>query len=57
LTAPPWIQLKGVTKRYGQGAAMLMALKEIDLHVEAGEFVAILGPSGSGKSAVMNILG
>ena len=51
------IQLRGVTKRYGSGAAELMALKGIDLDIHAGEFVAIMGPSGSGKSTAMNILG
>jgi putative ABC transport system ATP-binding protein len=51
------IQLRGVTKRYGTGAAELMALKGIDLDIAAGEFVAIMGPSGSGKSTAMNILG
>ncbi len=53
----PLIRLQGVTKRYGSGAAELMALKGIDLEVAAGEFVAIMGPSGSGKSTAMNILG
>jgi putative ABC transport system ATP-binding protein len=51
------IELRGVAKRYGSGAAELMALKGIDLQVSAGEFVAIMGPSGSGKSTAMNILG
>jgi len=46
-----------VTKRYGSGAAELMALKGISLDISAGEFVAIMGPSGSGKSTAMNILG
>ena len=53
----PLIQLKGVTRRYGTGAAELLALKGIDLSIGAGEFIAIMGPSGSGKSTAMNILG
>jgi putative ABC transport system ATP-binding protein len=51
------IELKGVTKRYGEGAIELMALKGINLDITAGEFVAIMGPSGSGKSTAMNIIG
>jgi putative ABC transport system ATP-binding protein len=54
---PPLIELRGVTRRYGRGAAELLALKGIDLSIAAGEFVAIMGPSGSGKSTAMNILG
>jgi putative ABC transport system ATP-binding protein len=53
----PLIRLQGVTKRYGNGASELLALKGIDLEIAAGEFVAIMGPSGSGKSTAMNILG
>jgi putative ABC transport system ATP-binding protein len=51
------VQLRGVTKRYGQGATELLALKGIDLDITAGEFLAIMGPSGSGKSTAMNIIG
>ena len=56
-SAPSLIQLQGVSKRYGSGAAELTALHAIDLSIAAGEFVAIMGPSGSGKSTAMNILG
>jgi len=51
------IQLRSVTKTYGQGAIAFQALKGVDLDVRAGEFVAIMGPSGSGKSTAMNLLG
>jgi putative ABC transport system ATP-binding protein len=54
---PPLIELRGVTKVYGSGAAAMHALRGVDLHVAAGEFVAVMGPSGSGKSTCMNILG
>jgi putative ABC transport system ATP-binding protein len=54
---PPLIELKGVTKVYGTGAAIVHALAGIDLKIEDGEFVAIMGPSGSGKSTAMNIIG
>ncbi len=53
----PLIELVGLTKTYGQGAAEIQALNGVDLKVYEGDFVAVMGPSGSGKSTVMNILG
>ena len=57
MSEPPFIQLKRVTKVYGQGPTALAALKGVDLTIKAGDFVAIMGPSGSGKSTAMNMLG
>jgi putative ABC transport system ATP-binding protein len=57
MNAPVLIRLKGITKTYGQGPAAFEALKGIDLTIHSGDFVAIMGASGSGKSTTMNILG
>jgi putative ABC transport system ATP-binding protein len=51
------ITLKGITKIYKNGPLEVRALHSIDLHIEKGEFVAIMGSSGSGKSTLMNIIG
>lgn len=51
------IKLEGVKKIYGTGQAAMEALRGIDLHIEEGDFVAVMGPSGSGKSTCLNILG
>jgi putative ABC transport system ATP-binding protein len=53
----PLIALRAITKRFGEGAAAFQALKGIDLDIGSGDFVAIMGASGSGKSTTMNILG
>jgi putative ABC transport system ATP-binding protein len=51
------IEIKNITKTYGQGEMALDALKNVSFCIEDGEFVAIMGPSGSGKSTLMHILG
>ncbi len=56
-TSAAIIELRGITKVYGSGAAAMQALRGVDLLIEPGDFVSIMGPSGSGKSTVMNILG
>ncbi|NLH40769.1 MAG: ABC transporter ATP-binding protein [Planctomycetes bacterium] len=53
----PLIELRGVTKVYGVGQAAMQALAGIDLRIDEGDFVAIMGHSGSGKSTCLNILG
>jgi putative ABC transport system ATP-binding protein len=55
--AAPLIELRGVTKVYGSGAAEVRALAGVDLEIAAEDFVAIMGASGSGKSTAMNIIG
>lgn len=51
------IEVKDITKTYGQGDTAFQALKGVSFTIEDGEFVAIMGPSGSGKSTLMHILG
>ena len=51
------LRLAQVSRHYGQGEAKVVALDRTDLEIHAGEFVAIVGQSGSGKSTMMNILG
>lgn len=53
----PIIELEGITKTFGMGAAAFQALKGVNLSIMRGDFVAVMGPSGSGKSTTMNILG
>jgi len=51
------IELSGVSKVYGKGEAEVRALDGVDITIERGDFVAIIGASGSGKSTMMNIIG
>jgi putative ABC transport system ATP-binding protein len=53
----PLVMLREVTKTFGSGDAAFRALRGVNLHVAEGEFVAVMGASGSGKSTTMNILG
>jgi putative ABC transport system ATP-binding protein len=54
---PPIIELTGVSKEYDTGGSLVRAMREVNLSIAHGEFVAIVGTSGSGKSTMMNILG
>jgi putative ABC transport system ATP-binding protein len=51
------LQAKGLKKYYGKGDTEVHALDGVNLEVEAGKFVAIIGTSGSGKSTLLNMLG
>ena len=51
------VNLQAIDKCYGRGQQRVIALKGISLSLNAGEFLAIHGPSGSGKSSLLNILG
>lgn len=53
----PLIQLKQITREFTSGDSIIQVLKAINLTINAGEIVAIVGASGSGKSTLMNILG
>ena len=54
---PATIELKDVSKIYRMGNIEVGALRDVSVTIEAGEMVAIMGASGSGKSTMMNILG
>ncbi|BAN68721.1 ABC transporter ATP-binding protein [endosymbiont of unidentified scaly snail isolate Monju] len=51
------ILIEGLRKRYGQGDTAVDALKEVNMRVEPGEVVGLIGPSGSGKSTLLKCLG
>lgn len=56
-SAFPIVEFRGVEKIYGSGESEVRALAGVDLRIDAGEFVSIMGSSGSGKSTAMNVIG
>lgn len=51
------LEMTDVCKDYFRGKIPVPVLKDINLHVEEGEYIAIMGPSGSGKTTLMNLIG
>ena len=55
-TGPALLSARGLTRRFGAGAAAVTAVKAIDLDIAPGEFLAVMGRSGSGKTTLLNLL-
>lgn len=53
----PLVELRAISKRFGEGATRVDALVDITISVFPGEVVGLLGPSGSGKSTLLNVVG
>ena len=57
-TSPqPLVEVKGLSKHFGEGESRVDALRKVTISVGAGEVVGLLGPSGSGKSTLLNAIG
>jgi putative ABC transport system ATP-binding protein len=55
--APPFVQVKGLTRHFQMGGTTVRALDGLDLDIEAHTFTVVMGPSGSGKSTLLYLLG
>src|SRR4051794_33016321 len=53
-SSPPAARVRNLTKTYGSGQALVRALDDVSLDLAAGEFTAVMGPSGAGESTLMH---
>jgi ABC-type lipoprotein export system ATPase subunit len=51
------VELKNVSKEYGQNGTRFTAVRDVDFRVASGDFISIVGPSGSGKSSLLHLVG
>jgi putative ABC transport system ATP-binding protein len=51
------VEIKGISKHFGEGPARVDALREVSLDIHAGTVIGLRGPSGSGKSTLLNVIG
>jgi len=51
------LEIRNISKVYGEGTAKVVALNNVSFRVNEGDFIAVMGPSGSGKSTLLNIIG
>jgi putative ABC transport system ATP-binding protein len=51
------VEIRGISKHFGEGAARVDALRDVSLDIHAGSVVGLRGPSGSGKSTLLNVIG